>query len=70
MTSTASQPGRINVIFHHNEHKQKQTLNLAQLTALLHADLINIDIFKEPKKLDKKVWTSHVNGTDLHIYLK
>ena len=70
MSSSASQPGRINVIFHHDNQKQKQTLNLTQLTALLHTEIIFIDEFKEPKKLDKKVWVSHVNGTDLHIHLK
>lgn len=68
--SSSSQPGRINVIFHHDDQKQKQTLNLTQLTALLNTDMIFIDEFKEPKKLDKKIWASHISGTDLHIYLK
>ncbi|MBM7606277.1 hypothetical protein JOC75_004325 [Metabacillus crassostreae] len=70
MAATGSQSGRISVIFHHEVETEKKTLNLTQLTALLHTDLIFIDKFKEPKKLEKKVWTTHVNGMDLHIYLK
>ncbi|WP_338788125.1 hypothetical protein [Metabacillus sp. FJAT-53654] len=70
MGTTSGNAGRVTVIFHHDEHSIKKIHNLAELTALLGSDLIFIDEFKEPKKLDKKVWKSHVNGMSLEVYLK
>ncbi|APH03448.1 hypothetical protein [Bacillus weihaiensis] len=70
MTTSASQPGKTTVIFHYKENHHQQILNLSQLTALLHADLIFIDEFKEAKKLEKKIWTLDINGSSLNIYLK
>jgi hypothetical protein len=70
MGLTSGNSGRVTVIFHHDEHSIKKILNLAELTALLGSDIIFIDEFKEPKKLDKKVWNSHVNGMDFEVYLK
>ncbi len=66
----ASQPGRINVVFKYDEMKEEQLLNVAQLTALQGTDLIYIDEFKEPKRIDKKIWVRNVNGVALHIQLK
>ncbi|WP_273130268.1 hypothetical protein [Bacillus weihaiensis] len=70
MTTSASQPGKITVIFHFGKEHHQQIVNLSQLTALLHADLIFVDEFKEAKKLDKKIWSTDINGSSLHIYLK
>lgn len=65
-----SKPSRISVIFHYDKKKHMQIVDITNLTAILHSDLLFIDEFKEPKKLDKKVWESNVTGTNLHIYLK
>lgn len=65
-----TQSSRINVIFQYEEKKEQQLLDMAQLTALLGSDLIYIAEFKEPKKVDKKIWFRHVKGIDLVIHLK
>ncbi|MGM0877175.1 MAG: hypothetical protein ACQEWV_21135 [Bacillota bacterium] len=70
MGTNTSSSGKVTVIFHHDDHTEKKILNPAQLTALLGSDLIFIDQFREAKKIDKKIWKSHVNGMDLDIYLK
>lgn len=70
MGSSAKQSGKVTVIFLYDDHKVKKIHNLSELTALLGSDLIFIDEFKEPKKLDKKVWKIHINGMDLEVYLK
>lgn len=71
MGTSATNTGKITVIFHRDEDQAiKKRLNLEQLTALLGADLIFIDELKEAKKIDKKIWNSHVNGMDLAVYLK
>jgi hypothetical protein len=70
MGTNGGHSGRVSVIFYHDEHTVKKIHNQAELTAILGSDLIFIDEFKEPKKIDKKVWKSYVNGMSLNIYLK
>ncbi|MBZ5749067.1 hypothetical protein [Metabacillus rhizolycopersici] len=70
MGTSATNSGKISVLFHYDDQTVKKRLNSEQLTALLGADLIFIDQFKEERKIDKKVWKSHVNGVELAIYLK
>ncbi|MBU7594450.1 hypothetical protein [Metabacillus halosaccharovorans] len=66
----SNSPGRINVIFQHDEKKVHQLIDLTQLTALLGSDLIHIDEMLEPKRIDKKVWVRNINGVTLLIKLK
>jgi hypothetical protein len=63
-------PGNVKVIFHYDERTEEKTLNVAQITALLGSDLVFIDEYKEPKKIDKKTWASNVIGMSLHVNLK
>ncbi|MGM7721736.1 hypothetical protein [Metabacillus sp. Hm71] len=62
--------GKVTVIFHYADHIEKKEHTQIELNALLGADLIFIDEFKEAKKIDKKIWKSHVNGMNLDVYLK